>query len=125
MAPVRFRYPAPRLDFPIFDLRIGGGPRGPPHWFPPDKSSPLGAVSRASRLAKTRFEPNTCSAATFFRKRLLSLAVFSREEATFIHSAIGSSQPFCFCSRFVICSSSDFFSERYFAFSLRDISRSI
>ena len=83
------------------------------------------ARKRASRLAKTRFEPKSFSAATFFTKRLLSCAILGKELASFIHSAIGSSQPVRFCSRRVDCSSSDFFSLNNFDFSNRYVSRSM
>ncbi|MBI3305331.1 hypothetical protein HYZ80_03365 [Candidatus Parcubacteria bacterium] len=87
--------------------------------FCPDKYSPLGAVSRASRLAKTRFDPKIPLAATFFSKRLLSRAILGKLLASFIHSDIGSIQPVHFCSRLAVCSSSDFLSLNNFAFSVR------
>ncbi|OGF95654.1 hypothetical protein A2Y47_00095 [Candidatus Giovannonibacteria bacterium RIFCSPLOWO2_12_43_8] len=68
---------------------------------------------------RRRFEPKTSLAATFLAKRLPSLAIFSIFEAEIIQLLIGSSQSFCFCSKRVVCSSSDFFSLINFAFSIR------
>ena len=90
-----------------------------------DESCPLGALARTSRLPRRRFESNKVRQAIFLFKRLLSSAILGRFSASFIHSSIGSSQPVRFCSRFNICSSSDFFSERSLAFSMRYISCSI
>lgn len=85
----------------------------------------FGALARTNLFWRRRFEPKISLAATFLRKRSLSNAIFSRFPAAFIHSDIGSSQCFCFCSISEICSSSDFFSESNFDFSLRYTSRSI
>ena len=74
---------------------------------------------RTARLAKRRFEPKISLAATFFDKRLLSLAILTRVKATFIQFWSGSSQSFCFCSTRAIFSSSDFFSKRSFVFCSR------
>ena len=74
------------------------------------------SAGRTGLFWRRRFEPKISLAVAFFSKRLLSLAILTRFEATFIHSFIGSSQSFCFCSIRAIFSSSDFFSKRSFVF---------
>src|SRR3989338_1765806 len=60
---VRFRSPAPELDFPVFDQRIGGGGQVPPFVFPP--TNPL----RAGRAGAPRGWPRRGSSRTLVRQQ--------------------------------------------------------